>query len=576
MSQGQELQNLDSNHSYAGPYSAISGSRHRIRDEQTLARLGKKQVLKRRFGFLSLIGFSCTILVTWESVLALFQEAFQNGGPAGLLYGFLISWFSSLSVYMVIAEMASIAPTAGGQYFWVSMLAPVKYRRFASYITGWLTSIAWIAVLATGSVFVGTIWQGLIILDNDSYQPQKWQGTLLCWAVLAVAVFINTVVSGLLPMIEGIILVLHVLGFVAVIVPLVYLSPHGSAASVFKTVLNEGGWPTQGMSYCVGFIGNVATFVGADAAVHMSEEIENAALNVPRAILTTMILNGATGFAMVLAVLFCLGDVNSVLMSPTGFPFIQVFYNGVKSKAGATVMASIVVALAWCAVIGFLATASRMIWSFARDRGLPFHRLISKVEPRASIPIIAIALVTVIPALLALIYIGSSTVFEDVVSLSTSGLYASYFIPCSLLLWRRTTGQVQPHSAYARNDSETIPEMFHGFAASDSTGEVAEPQLAWGPWHLPGIFGVINNIYACIYILFVLFWSFWPPLTPVTAQNMNYSVLMTFAVIAFSIVYYFIWGRKQYKGPLVERDVGASVVVKNTKRDSVGVIGKAL
>ena len=128
--------------------------------------------------------------------------------------------------------------------------------------TGWLTSIAWIAVLATGSIFVGTIWQGLIILDNDSYQPKKWQGTLLCWAVLAVAIFINTVVSGLLPMIEGIILVLHILGFVAIIVPLVYLSPHGSAASVFKTVLNEGGWPTQGLSYCVGFIGNVATFVG--------------------------------------------------------------------------------------------------------------------------------------------------------------------------------------------------------------------------------------------------------------------------------------------------------------------------
>lgn len=47
----------------------------------------------------------------------------------------------------------------------------------------------------------------------------------------------------------------------------------------------------------------------------MSEEIENAALNVPRAILTTMILNGVTGFAMVLGVLFCLGDVDSVLVS---------------------------------------------------------------------------------------------------------------------------------------------------------------------------------------------------------------------------------------------------------------------
>lgn len=192
------------------------------------------------------------------------------------------------------------------------------------------------------------------------------------------------------------------------------------------------------------------------------------------------------------------------------------------------------------------------------------------MEPRTSIPIIAIALVTIIPALLALIYIGSSTVFEDVVSLSTSGLYASYFIPCSLLLWRRTTGQVQPYSANDIDDEGTPAAL----ASPNPTSEVAEPQLAWGPWHLPGIFGIINNTYACIYILFVLFWSFWPPLTPVTAQNMNYSVLMTFAVIAFSIVYYFIWGKKQYKGPLVERDVRASVIVKDARRDSVGAEGK--
>ena len=85
---------------------------------------------------------------------------------------------------------------------------------------------------------------------------------MLCWAVLALAVFVNTILSGLLPMLEGIILIFHVLGFVAVLIPLVYLGPHGSVASVFQTSLNEGGWPTQGLSNCVGFIGNVATFVG--------------------------------------------------------------------------------------------------------------------------------------------------------------------------------------------------------------------------------------------------------------------------------------------------------------------------
>ena len=117
-------------------------------------------------------------------------------------------------------------------------------------------------MLATGSIFVGTIIQGLIILNNPSYVPHAWHGTLLCWAVIAVAVIINTVLSGLLPMIENLILVVHVLGFVAVLVPLVCFSPHGSTASVFQTALNAGGWPTQGISYCVGFIGNVATFVG--------------------------------------------------------------------------------------------------------------------------------------------------------------------------------------------------------------------------------------------------------------------------------------------------------------------------
>ena len=67
--------------------------------------------------------------------------------------------------------------------------------------------------------------------------------------------------------------------------------------------------------------------------------------------------------------------------TPTGFPFIQVFYDGTGSKAGATVMASLVVGILSCTVTGFLATASRMIWSFARDRGIPFHRFISKAYP---------------------------------------------------------------------------------------------------------------------------------------------------------------------------------------------------
>jgi len=297
-------------------------------DEGALALLGKKQVLKRRFGFWSLFGFAVCELITWETVLALFSEGFNNGGPGGLVYGFIIAWSSTLSVYTVISELASMAPIAGGQYYWVYMLAPARYKVFSSYIIGWLTSLAWIATVATETIFAGTMLQGLIILDHpDSYDPKQWHGTLLAWLVVAVAIFINAVVPGLLPKFEIFIVVFHIAGFIAIVTVLWVYSPHNSAHFVFATSLNEGGWPTQGLSYCVGFLGNVATFVGADASVHMAEEVAHAALTIPRAILASMTLNGIVGFTMMITVLFCLGDVESVLGTATGYPFIQVFYS---------------------------------------------------------------------------------------------------------------------------------------------------------------------------------------------------------------------------------------------------------
>jgi len=241
-------------------------------DSDVLALLGKKQVLKRRFGLISIFGFAMCELITWETVLAIFSQGLNNGGPAGLVYGYIIAWLSTLSVYTVISELASMAPIAGGQYYWVYMLAPVRYKKFSSYIIGWLTSLAWIATVATESIFAGLIIQGLIILDYPDYEPKQWQGTLLAWLVIALAVFINVVIPGLLPKFEVFILVFHCAGFIAIVAVLWVYSPHGSASSVFATSLNEGGWPTQGLSYCVGFLGNVATFVGADASVHMAEE----------------------------------------------------------------------------------------------------------------------------------------------------------------------------------------------------------------------------------------------------------------------------------------------------------------
>ena len=74
--------------------------------------------------------------------------------------------------------------------------------------------------------------------------------------------FIISVTSKALARFEGVILVLHLFGFFAVLVPLVHLDPHGDSA-IFITFLNEGNWSTQALSFFVGLPAAVYSLIGS-------------------------------------------------------------------------------------------------------------------------------------------------------------------------------------------------------------------------------------------------------------------------------------------------------------------------
>lgn len=80
---------------------------------------------------------------------------------------------------------------------------------------------------------------------------------------------------------------------------------------------------------------------------------------------------------MVITFCFCLGDLGQVLASPTGYPFLAVFYNAIQTTAGATAMGSFVVAMTVFANLTAVATASRQLWAFSRDQALPFSSWLS-------------------------------------------------------------------------------------------------------------------------------------------------------------------------------------------------------
>lgn len=176
----------------------------------------------------------------------------------------------------------------------------------------------------------------------------------------------------------------------------------------------------------------------------MAEEVRNADVVVPWSMVGTTLLNGTLGFAMIIAVLFVTTDIDSALESPTGqmgLPFFDIFMTN-TSRGGATGMIIIIVLIVGIGVIAFVATTSRLIWAFARDRAFPGWRHVSKVSIlESSISYNDGDTLPLGPTeqhstsscsrphdgrsvLIGLINLGSPTAFNDVVSLGVSGLYA--------------------------------------------------------------------------------------------------------------------------------------------------------
>lgn len=162
-----------------------------------------------------------------------------------------------------------MAPTAGGQYHWVSEFSPRSCQKFLSYIVGWISVLGWQSGLASIAFIAGTLIQGLIVLNNPSYIYERWHGTLLVIALAAFAVLFNSFLAKHLPAVESMVLILHLLGFFAVLIPLWILAPRNSATMVFTEFQNLGGWSSQGLSFMVGLLSSIYGLLGADSAVHM-------------------------------------------------------------------------------------------------------------------------------------------------------------------------------------------------------------------------------------------------------------------------------------------------------------------
>lgn len=102
----------------------------------------------------------------------------------------------------------------------------------------------------------------------------------------------------------------------------------------------------------------------------MAEEVQDASRTIPPTIIWGMWSNAILLMIVGITVIFTIGDVSQVLDTEIGQPFIQIFLNSTGSYAAANVMAVIIAVTMIAACFSEVATASRQVWSFARDNGM--------------------------------------------------------------------------------------------------------------------------------------------------------------------------------------------------------------
>ena len=91
-------------------------------------------------------------------------------------------------------------------------------------------------------------------VNDPSYTPENWQGTLFVFAMVLVLFVFNIWGAKALPLVQNALLGVHIIGWIVIITTLWALAPRQSASTVFTQFTNEGGWSTIGLSLMVGQI----------------------------------------------------------------------------------------------------------------------------------------------------------------------------------------------------------------------------------------------------------------------------------------------------------------------------------
>ncbi|MEU9738835.1 amino acid permease [Micromonospora chersina] len=408
-------------------------------DARRLAELGYKQELHRKWSGFSNFAISFSIISILAGCFTTFGQAWNNGGPVAISWGWpLISMFI-LIIGFCMSELVSAYPTAGGIYWWAATMG----RPVHGWFTGWLNLIGLVAVTASVDYGCATFLNLTLSALFDGWAGTAHQTFGLFVVILALHGLINIYGHHVIDVLQNVSVWWHVAGAAAVVLILVLVpDDHQSFKFVFTERFNNSGFgdgDTGGLTFWfyvlpLGFLLTQYTITGFDACAHVSEETRGASKAAAQGLWRSIFYSAVGGWILLLAFLFAATDVDAI-NSAGGFSG-AIFESALTPFFFKAVIIISTIGQFFCGM-SCVTSMSRMAYAFSRDRAVPGWRLWSRVD-RNGTPVNAIIAATLAGLVLTLPALyqkaGVPVAFYAVVSVAVIGLYLSFLIPIFLRL----------------------------------------------------------------------------------------------------------------------------------------------
>ena len=400
-------------------------------DAAQLQALGYSSKFDRSMSQLENFSLGFTYLSPVVGVYSLFAFALAAGGPP-MFWWYLLVGIGQMFVCLVFCEVVSQFPISGGLYPWARRLVGARWAWMAGWVYGWALLVSIAAVATGGAPFLAQLLGFRVTPVNT---------TCFALGMIAIATLCNVSGTRLLARVAMFGFICELLGALAVGLYLLIFARHHSLGILFDTV----GLRSSSGSYLPLFLASALAamfcYYGFEACGDVAEETPNASRMIPKAMRMTIYVGGAAAMFVCLALILAVPDFGPIVSGKDTDPVATILRAAMGEVGFRAVLAVVLVSFISCG-LSMQAAASRLLFAYARDEMIVGSSLLSRISPHTHVPVSALLVAGLVPALIALCGLWLQNAVATIISFASAGIYMSFQMLVLAALIARARGWI--------------------------------------------------------------------------------------------------------------------------------------